>query len=212
MIPAAPLPKVASGDRRGAAYLAKRDPSLRTVIKQTRLAAVNVSENRFQFLVEAIIGQQLSEKAAATITRRFHALFRTGGFPSPRVVLRVSLRRIRVVGISNAKAAYIHNVARAVAGGKLKLKTLDRLADAEVAATLTVVKGIGPWTAEMFLIFALGRPDVFSAGDAGLQTAMRRVYGLRKPPAAAWVRRTTERWRPHRSLTCRYLWASLDNK
>ena len=195
-----------------AAYLAKRDPALRAVIRRTKLPALKTGRNRFQFLVEAIIGQQLSEKAAATITRRFRGLFRGGAFPSPRAVLRVPLARIRAVGVSNAKAAYIHNVARAVEGGQLKLKTLGQRTDAEVASTLTVVKGIGPWTAEMFLVFALGRPDVFSPGDAGLESAMRKLYHLQKPPSAAWVRRTTERWRPHRSLACRYLWAALDGK
>lgn len=193
-----------------ALYLVKRDPILGRLIHRLDLPRLKPCRNRFQFLAEAIIGQQLSDAAARTITRRFRSLFYGKAFPSPHAMLEMPLSRMRTAGISGAKASYLHHASRAVESGALDFRTLGKLSDQEVAARLTAVKGIGPWTAEMFLIFALGRPDVFSPGDAGLQCAMRRVYGLTKPPSAAWLRRTTDRWRPYRSLACRYLWASLD--
>jgi DNA-3-methyladenine glycosylase II len=161
-------------------------------------------------LVRAIVGQQLSSKAAATIHKRVLDLF-DGHTPTPKQLLEVDAERLREAGLSRAKAAYLRDLAQHVEDGQLELERLPELSDEEVAAQLTAIKGLGQWTADMFLIFFLGRPDILPVGDQGIRRAMQVEYGLRKLPDAQRMHKLARPWQPHRTLACLYLWSSLDN-
>jgi DNA-3-methyladenine glycosylase II len=162
-------------------------------------------------LLRAIVGQQLSTKAARTIFERLTALFgdRT---PSPRELLDADPELLRSAGLSRAKVAYLRDLAERVEDGDLELDRLAELPDDEVSAQLTAVKGLGRWTVDMFLIFHLGRRDVLPVGDLGIRRAVQLAYGLEELPAPAELERIAEAWRPYRSLACLYLWRSLDNE
>ncbi len=162
----------------------------------------------FRALVHAIIAQQLSTKAAATIEGRFAALFR--GRPTPGAVARASDERLRGVGLSGQKLGYLRDLCARVHEGSLDLRALAALPDDEVIVALTAVRGIGRWTADMFLMFRLQRPDVLPVGDLGIVKAVHRAYGLRVLPSSARLLELGEAWRPYRSVACWYLWASLD--
>lgn len=161
-------------------------------------------------LVRALVSQQLSVKAAATIFRRFLDLFPADGFPGPAEILAVPPTRLREVGMSRPKGRYLQDLCERVQSGLLPLDGLASMPDEEVVRVLTEVKGIGQWTAEMILIFQLGRPDVLPLDDVGLLRAIQRVYGLRARPKPAKVEKIAAPWRPFRSVACWYLWASLD--
>jgi DNA-3-methyladenine glycosylase II len=161
-------------------------------------------------LLRSIVGQQLSTKAARTIYERLMGTF-GGRTPSPAELLAADPEKIRAAGLSRPKVAYLRDLAMRVEDGELELDRLGELDDAEVAAQLTAVKGLGQWTADMFLIFHLGRPDVLPVGDLGIRRATQIAYGLDELPSAAELERIAEPWRPHRSLACLYLWRSLDN-
>jgi len=161
-------------------------------------------------LVRSIVGQQLSTKAAATIYGRVLELFE-GHTPTPEQLLKVSPDKLRSAGLSRAKVAYLRDLALHVEDGTLELQLLPDLPDEEVAAQLTAIKGLGQWTADMFLIFHLGRPDILPVGDQGIRRAIQVEYGLRKLPDAARMRKIAKPWRPYRTLACLYLWSSLDN-
>jgi DNA-3-methyladenine glycosylase II len=150
----------------------------------------------------------LSTKAAKTIEGRFSAIF--NGNPTPAAVAGVPDEQLRAVGISPQKLKYIRDLCARILDGSLKLETLTSLSDDEVIVALTNVKGIGRWTAEMFLMFRLNRPDVLPVGDLGIVKAVQRAYKLRTVPSAERLTRIGETWRPYRSVACWYLWASLD--
>ena len=162
-------------------------------------------------LLRSIVGQQLSTKAARTIYERLTALF-DGHTPTPDELLAVDPEELRSVGLSRAKASYLRSLAEHVIAGELELDRLTELPDEEVIAQLTAVKGLGPWTAHMFLIFHLGRPDVLPVGDLGVRRAVQLAYGMEELPAVAELEQIAEPWRPHRSLASLYLWRSLDNE
>lgn len=164
----------------------------------------------FQALARAIIYQQLAGKAATAILNRFTALYAPKKFPSPKDVLSTSAKKLRTAGISARKASYLHDLAGKCVSGVLPLRALPRMKDEDIAAQLTAVKGIGEWTAHMFLIFPLGRPDVLPVGDYGLRKAVQRAYGLRSLPDAEKMRRIALPWRPYATLASWYLWRSLD--
>ena len=192
--------------------LARRDPILRDLMRThgpCGLAARQHSDP-FKALARAIVGQQLSAKAAATIFSRFEALF--DAFPTPAQVLAVPDDRLRSVGLSSQKLGYLRDLCRRIVGGGLPLDVLDRMDDEAVIENLTQVKGVGRWTAEMFLIFRLQRPDVLPVGDLGIVRAVQRAYKLRKAPSPDRLTRIGEAWRPYRSVACWYLWASLNNE
>jgi DNA-3-methyladenine glycosylase II len=170
------------------------------------------TEERFEYLALTILYQQLSTKVADIISKRFRALFKSEQFPEPKKILKVSDERLRAVGISWAKVTYIKDLANKVHRGEVALDNLHTLTDEEVIAELTKVKGIGRWTAEMFLMSALGRPDIFSFGDLGLQTAIQKAYGFKKLPSKRTMERLSKKWSPYRTLASRVLWASLDNE
>ena len=192
--------------------LARRDPVLRDLIREhgpCGLADAQHSEP-FRALVSAIISQQLSTRAAATIKARVETL--VGAPVTPARVAAVSDDALRGAGLSRQKIAYLRDLSRRVEAGDLALNQLDVMSDEEVIAALTSVKGIGRWTAEMFLMFRLHRPDVLPVGDLGIVKAVQRAYGMRKLPTPERLTKLGEQWRPYRSVACWYLWASLDNK
>jgi DNA-3-methyladenine glycosylase II len=160
--------------------------------------------------VRSIVGQQLSTKAARTIYERLIDLF-GGKTPSPGELLAADPEAIRAAGLSRPKVSYLRSLAEHVESGELELARLSELSDEEVSEQLTAVKGLGQWTADMFLIFHLGRPDVLPVGDLGIRRAVERAYGLPELPDAARLIEIGESWRPNRSLASLYLWRSLDS-
>jgi DNA-3-methyladenine glycosylase II len=193
--------------------LMRRDPVMRDLIR--RHGACGLADHQhtdpYKALVHSIMSQQLSTKAAATIARRFDELF-GGTFPTPRQVLDMPEAKLRTVGLSGMKVSFVRDLARRVEDGSLRLDAFDAMSDEAVIEALTEVKGIGRWTAEMFLMFRLHRPDILPVGDLGIVNAIKKQYGLRKLPTPERLRRLGESWRPYRSIACWYLWASLDNK
>lgn len=163
----------------------------------------------YRALLRAIIGQQLSSKAAATISGRFDALFQ--GPPTPSGVAALPDARLRAVGLSGQKLGYIRDLSARVQDGRLAFDAFDDMTDEAIVEALTSVKGIGRWTAEMFLMFRLHRPDVLPLGDLGIVKAVQAAYRLRKTPTPKKLVQIGEAWRPYRSIACWYLWASLDN-
>jgi DNA-3-methyladenine glycosylase II len=162
-------------------------------------------------LLRSIVGQQLSTKAARTIYGRMLELF-GGHAPSPLQLLAANPDDIRAAGLSRPKINYLRDLAQHVEDGELELERLDELPDEEVIEQLTAVKGIGEWSAHMFLMFHLGRPDVLPVGDQGIRNAIKTQYRLRKLPDAKRMEKIARPWRPYRTLACLYLWSSLDNK
>jgi DNA-3-methyladenine glycosylase II len=193
--------------------LMRRDPVMRDLIRQHGPCGLadNQHTDPYKALVHSIMSQQLSTKAAATIARRFNDLF-GGTFPTPRQVLDMPEEKLRSVGLSGMKVSFVRDLARRIEDGSLRLDALDAMTDEEVVDALTEVKGIGRWTAEMFLMFRLHRPDVLPVGDLGIVNAIKKQYRLRKTPTPQRMMRLGESWRPYRSIACWYLWASLDNK
>jgi DNA-3-methyladenine glycosylase II len=161
-------------------------------------------------LLRSIVGQQLSTKAAQSIFGRLTDQF-GGKTPTPEELLAADPEVVRSAGLSRPKVSYIRSLAEHVRDGELHLDSLDELSDDEVIAELTAVKGLGVWTAHMFLMFHLRRPDVLAVGDLGIRRAVERQYGLEELPDAETLERLAERWAPYRTLACLYLWHSLDN-
>ncbi len=194
-----------------ATYLSRRDRTLAKVIRRVKLKKYRAQPQRlyFQTLAESIIGQQLSGKAADTITARFVALFPRVKFPKPEHVLKAPAKKLRSSGLSWAKVSFLKDLARHVHNKRLDFHKFPTWTDEEIIAHLTAVHGIGRWTAEMFLMFSLNRPDVFSTGDQGLKNAIRKLYGFKKEPTAKQMLKLAENWRPHRTAAARYLWKSL---
>lgn len=165
--------------------------------------------NHLSSLCEIIVGQQLSTKAADTIWRRFSSLFDPNALDT-RTLLAIPVETMRSHGLSTSKANFVHHLAQAIEAGQLKLSELDQLSDDQIHHQLTSIKGIGPWTAQMFLMFHLGRPDVFSAGDLGIKRAVQTHYQL--PLISPAILETLAlRWSPYRTIACRVLWSSIDN-
>jgi DNA-3-methyladenine glycosylase II len=191
--------------------LARRDPVLRDLMRAHGPCGLASAQHTdpFRALVSAIISQQLSTRAAATIKARLDTL--VGAPLSPKRLAAIPDEALRGVGLSRQKVAYIRDLSDRVATGAVALDALDHMSDDAVVEALTSVKGIGRWTAEMFLMFRLHRPDVLPVGDLGIVNAIKKVYGIRKPTPARLMK-LGEQWRPYRSVACWYLWASLDNK
>jgi len=163
----------------------------------------------FEALVRAIVYQQLSGKAAATIYKRFKDLFTKNKYPSPSMVMERSHEELRSVGLSNQKASYIHNIANAFYAGTVP-KDIDTIGDNEVIECLTKIKGVGPWTAEMFLMFTLNRPDVFPVTDLGIQKGFQLFFQLDEIPRPDQMIEKAEPWRPYRTLASWYLWRLVE--
>lgn len=172
---------------------------------------VSKSKDPFIDLVESIISQQLSEKAASTISGRFHALFKTKKI-SARQILFLKDETLRGVGISWSKASYIKAIATAVETKAVNFEALEGLTDEEIIKELTKIKGVGTWTAEMFLMFSLGREDIFSYGDLGLRRGIMKVYKFKKDPTIFQMKRLEKKWKPYRTYAARMLWRIGDLK
>jgi DNA-3-methyladenine glycosylase II len=194
--------------REARAHLRNADPVLARVIDAVGPIEIALRRERFASLGRAIIFQQLAGAAARTIHERFIALFPGRRFPTPRQVLDASPEDLRRVGLSRQKSLYLKDLAAHVANGTLNFHRFSRMDDEEIILDLTRVHGIGRWTAEMFLMFNLGRPDVLPVDDLGVRNAARRLYRMRKMPDAKRLRALAERWRPSRSAASWYLWRS----
>ena len=194
--------------------LMRRDPVLAPIIRKYGSCGITTGRESDIFcgLVQAIVSQQLSTRAAATIYGRLRALMPEAGNPTPEGLLPLSDDALRGVGLSRQKTGYMRDLARKVLEGSVKTDGLSAMADEEIVAELTKIKGIGRWTVEMILIFRLARPDVLPVGDLGIVKAIQKAYGLRKTPDATRMQKIAEPWRPYRSVASWYLWASLENK
>jgi DNA-3-methyladenine glycosylase II len=192
-------------------HLSRRDPVLRDLMRAHGKCGLAEAQNAdpFAALLKAIVSQQLSTKAAKTIFARLTALFE--GPPTPHALALLTDDQLRAVGLSGQKLRYMRDLASRVQDGLLPLQALDVMTDDEVVVALTQVKGIGRWTAEMFLMFRLHRPDVLPVGDLGIVKAVQKAYGLRKTPTPERLHKIGEAWRPYRSVACWYLWRSLNN-
>jgi DNA-3-methyladenine glycosylase II len=189
----------------------RRDPILGAAIK--RIGACGMADRQrkdhLSALVGSIVSQQLSTKAAATIFGRFVALFPDGHIQSAEAIAALDDRQLRGVGLSGQKVGYLRDLCARIGDGRLQLDELELLNDELVIERLTAVKGFGRWTAEMFLMFRLHRPDVLPAGDLGIVVAIQRLYRLRKRPDPKRVLKIGDAWRPYRSVASWYLWQSL---
>ena len=191
--------------------LMRRDPILAPVIRKYRARTpLDVpAMDPFPALVRTITAQQISTKAAATIHGRLVALMPGGVHPG--ALLALTDDDLRQAGLSRQKTSYLRDLAAKVASGELPVASLHELDDEQVIETIVKVKGLGRWSAEMFLMFRLRRPDVLPVDDLGIVNAIQRLYGLRKKPKADRIRKIGEAWRPYRTVACWYLWRSLEN-
>jgi DNA-3-methyladenine glycosylase II len=192
-------------------HLRTSDPVMASIIKEIGRCGLVRSKRADPFIaiVEAIIWQQLSGKAARTIYERFLKVF-PEGTPTPATILATSDEAMRAAGLSRGKIAYLRDLSTKVLDGTVHLESLETMANDDVVAAMTKVKGIGQWSAEMFLMFRLQRSDVLPVGDLGIVKAIQRHYRLRKTPTPERMRKIAESWRPYRSVASWYLWASLD--
>lgn len=192
-------------------HLRRSDPVLAKVVARhgPHRFELRTGGSHFDSIARAIVSQQLSVKAASTIHGRFRTLYEGAG-GTPDVVARIPDKRLREAGLSWQKISYIQDLARRVTSGELELDRISEVSDDDLVARLTAVKGIGTWTAQMFLMFRLGRPDVLPVLDLGIQKAIQRVYGLRKRPSARQMEKIGRAWSPYRTIACWYLWRSLD--
>lgn len=191
-------------------HLLARDPILAKVINKVGGCPLKPHTRYYQELVESIISQQLSIKAAATITKRFVDLF-GGDFPTPQQILAKEHDQLRSAGLSNAKANYIRDLAAHIVEGKLAIEKLPGLSNEEVIKELVAVKGIGEWTAHMFLIFSLGRLDILPVGDLGFRVGAQKLYGLKDLPSPDNLKKLANKhgWHPYESVATWYIWQSL---
>jgi DNA-3-methyladenine glycosylase II len=196
--------------RKAVNHLKKSDPTMRGIIELVGPCRLEFEAPTFHRLAESILYQQLNGKAAATIFDRFTAL--AGDPLTPDGILKLSDAQMRGVGLSRQKTSYLRDLSTKTKAGLLEFERMIDLSEEEVIAHLTQVKGIGVWTAHMFLMFMLGRPDILPVGDYGVQTAMKKHYKKRKWPKVAVMEKIAKPWAPYRSVACWYLWRSLDIK
>ena len=196
--------------RKAILHLKNSDPVMRAIIESVGPCRMEFGPPEFPSVAEAIVYQQLNGKAADTIFKRFAAL---AGEPlTPEGILSLTDAQLRSVGLSKQKSAYLKDLAEKTAGGLLDFPRLPDLPDDEVIEHLTQVKGVGVWTAQMFLMFTLKRPDVLPTGDYGVQAAIKKHYRKRKLPKSHLMEKIARPWSPYRSIACWYLWRSLDLK
>lgn len=196
--------------RKAVNHLKKADPVLRAIIERVGPFRMQYGPPEFSSLAESIVYQQLNGKAAETIFTRFAAL--AGDPLTPEGILKLTDTELRAAGLSKQKSAYLKDLATKTAAGLLDFKRLPELPDEEVIQHLTQVKGIGVWTAHMFLMFTLKRPDILPTGDYGVQAAIKKHYRKRQLPKPHVMEKIAKPWAPYRSVACWYLWRSLDIK
>jgi len=192
-------------------HFKKYDPILFSLVENSPIEQLTprLPKEYFVSLCREIIGQQLSGRVADVIFSRFEDLFRTKVI-TPKEILRVSHETLRGIGMSRAKVRYVKDLAEKVDSHSLDLGALTDMSEGEVIAVLTEINGVGPWTAEMFLMFTLGREDVFSYGDLGLKKAIKELYGLKKDPTKKEMERLSGKWKPYRTYAALALWKFKD--
>jgi DNA-3-methyladenine glycosylase II len=199
--------------QKAAEHLAGNDPVLTPVIERAGLCTIRPvkPEDYYWELVDAIISQQLSVKAARAIEERFKALY-PGSLPTPDQILITPDEKLRQVGLSGAKVKYVKSLAQHIREGKLELELLNKLSNLEVSRELTAVKGIGEWTAHMFLIFAMARLDVLAVGDLGIKQGVQKLYNLPSLPDPQQITKLAKvnNWHPFESVACWYIWRDKD--
>ena len=186
----------------------KRDPKFAKIISQVGEYNVKITKNRYQSLVEAIIAQQLSGSAAESILKKFKKLYKTK-FPKPIDVIKTSDSKLRSAGLSKMKVSYIKDLSKKIEQNQLNMRKISTKSDEYVIEQLTSLRGIGRWTAEMFLIFSLGRLDVLPVGDLGLKKGIQLMYSFDDLPDEREIEQLAETWRPYRTVATWYLWKSL---
>jgi DNA-3-methyladenine glycosylase II len=193
-------------------HLSKNDPVLRPVISRWGVAEFEPHTDYYSALVNSIIGQQLSVKAAASIKQRFKDLF-GGELPTPEAILAQPPEALRAVGFSGAKVNYVRDLAEHILDGRIHFKNISEQSNEEIIAELTDVKGIGEWTVHMFLMFCVGRLDVLPIGDLGVRNGVASLYGLEKSASPAQVTETAQvnHWHPYETVASWYIWRSLEN-
>jgi DNA-3-methyladenine glycosylase II len=196
--------------RKAINHLKKSDSVLAAIIERVGPCRMEFGEPVFHSLAEAIVYQQLNGKAAVTIFNRFAAL--AGDPLTPEGILKLTPEQMRGVGLSKQKSSYLTDMAGRARRGELDFTKLPNLSDDEVIKHLTQVKGVGVWTAHMFLMFTLKRPNVLPTGDFGVQMAIKKHYNKRKMPKPVQMEKIAKPWEPYRSIACWYLWRSLDMK
>ena len=193
----------------GQQHLRKTDPVMKALIRQVGPFTLRPMRDRFTMLVRSIVSQQISTAAANTILKRLHEACASPRF-TPEQLVEFDLDQFRALGVSRQKATYLLSLCETSLAGELDLKTIGRCTDEEVIARLIQVKGIGRWTAEMFLIFSLGRLDIFPFDDLGIRAAIARQYQLEEHPSKDVAAAISEPWTPYRTIACWYLWRSLE--
>jgi len=194
-------------DKKAIKFL-KKDPKFAKIIMQVGNYNVKITKNRYQSLVEAIISQQLSSSAANSIIKKFRKLYKSK-FPKPRDVIKTSDSKLRTTGLSKMKIVYIKELSKKIESKELNMRKISTQSDEQVIEVLTDVKGIGRWTAEMFLIFSLGRLDILPVGDLGLKKGIQSMYSLKELPEKEQIEQLAESWKPYRTVATWYLWKSL---
>lgn len=191
-------------------FALSRDVHFARLIRKHGMPDRERRKNPFQALVCSIIYQQVSGKAAAAVLKRFSGLFGGKSFPKPEEVSKTSLAKLRSAGLSSQKASYVKDLAEKFFDGTIKYRSLHRMSNAEIIEHLTQVRGVGVWTAHMFLISALNRPDVLPTGDLGIRKGFQIIYGLKGLPDHAKMERLAKPWREHASIASWYLWRVAD--
>jgi len=196
--------------RKAINHLKRSDPVMRGIIERVGVCRMEYGEPTFHHLAESIVYQQLNGKAAETIFKRFTVA--AGSPVTPKGILKLSEQQMRAVGLSKQKSSYLRDLAAKTESGLLDFSKLQVMEEADVIEHLTQVKGVGVWTAHMFLMFTMRRPDVLPTGDYGIQMAIKKYYRKRKLPRPKDMEKIAKAWSPYRSIACWYLWRSLDIK
>ena len=192
-------------------YLKNIDPRLKILIDRFGKPDYKPNENYFEALVKSIVYQQLSGKAAFTIYSRFFELFTSKDFPSPKQVLRISDQKYRFIGLSRQKSCYVKEIANAFSDNEIIPEDIQKMEDNEIRNLLIKIKGVGPWTVDMFLMFTLNRPDIFPVSDLGIQKGFTLFFQLDEIPEIQYMEKQAEKWRPFRTTASWYMWKLVDD-
>jgi DNA-3-methyladenine glycosylase II len=195
----------------GYAHIRKRDPKLRPLLDARGVLKFNPEGEPFEALVESILSQQLAGSAASAIIKKVRALFPEGELEAKKMH-RMGPEKLRAAGVSPQKLTYLKDLSARVVEGRLDLDALEAMSDEEIIEVLDEVRGIGPWTVHMFLIFTLGRPDVLPVDDYGIRVSVQRIYGLDELPKKAEIEKLAEKWHPYCTVASLYLWHAKDNE
>tara|TARA_Y100001947_G_scaffold29711_1_gene23231 strand:- start:1597 stop:2235 length:639 start_codon:yes stop_codon:yes gene_type:complete len=191
-------------------YLRQSDPELIPLLDAFKIQDLQPETDYFKSLTRSIVYQQLSGKAAKTISDRFILLYKDKSYPTPVDVINIDHEKLRSVGLSNSKAQYIKNIAHAFLDNPDTYDSLEKMDDQDIIDTLITIKGVGPWTAQMFLMFTLNRPDVFPVTDLGVQKGFKHYYKLSEMPTPGQMLKKSEQWAPYRTVVSLYFWRLLE--